>query len=374
MMMYSTFLPQRKALQPTWIIRIFFLPVIVVWMTVTDGVPQMIFPLTMAVSIFLIFCFFHATCRIDTAKSVYYCVRAFILGEFTASFGWQIYYYSQRQMPWLKNPAANVVFVIVTYGISLAAAYYVEHTFGLPTDEIKNHTAGDTVLLFPYKNYGIAKTAADELKEVKKISWKEPRIRELLFRIPEAFRKLNEAGYLNMDFDFSHLYIRDDKSIMFEYTNLMMPLKATPAQGREALCRGEYPYEFAEPALVQGTLKLPDLDMQNYSLTAMLFYLMIGRMPYDGPLLLGLTDNNEVEHEHRYEVYHKTPVFIFDPQDSSNHLGEFAADQKVIDLWEELPEQIRELFTQTLTQQNALRKREVSNPSPAQWLECLQLL
>ena len=45
---------------------------------------------------------------------------------------------------------------------------YVEHTFGLPTDEIKNHTAGDTVLLFPYKNYGIAKTAADELKEVKK--------------------------------------------------------------------------------------------------------------------------------------------------------------------------------------------------------------
>ena len=36
-------------------------------------------------------------------------------------------------------------------------------------------------------------------------------------------------------------------------------------------------------------------------------------------------------------VYHKTPVFIFDPQDSSNHLGEFAADQKVIDLWEELP-------------------------------------
>lgn len=129
MMMYSTFLPRRKALQPTWIIRIFFLPVIVVWMTLTDGVPQMIFPLTMAVNIFLIFCFFHATCRIDTAKSVYYCVRAFILGEFTASFGWQIYYYSQRQVPWLKNPAANVVFVIVTYGISLAVAYYVEHTF-----------------------------------------------------------------------------------------------------------------------------------------------------------------------------------------------------------------------------------------------------
>ena len=51
MMMYSTFLPRRKALQPTWIIRIFFLPVIVVWMTLTDGVPQMIFPLTMAVNI-----------------------------------------------------------------------------------------------------------------------------------------------------------------------------------------------------------------------------------------------------------------------------------------------------------------------------------
>lgn len=256
---------------------------------------------------------------------------------------------------------------------------YVEHTFGLPTDEIKNHTAGDMVLLFPYKNYNIAKTVADELKEVKTINWKEPRIRELLVRIPEAFQKLNDAGYINMDFDFSHLYLRDDRSVMFEYTNLMMPLlmadsAAALPDGREGLCKGEYPYEFAEPALVQGTLKLPDLNTQNYSLTAMLFYLMIGRMPYDGPLLLGLTDNNEVEHEHRFEVYHRTPVFIFDPEDSSNHLGEFAADQRVIDLWRELPEKIRSLFTETLSRENAQRRHPVSNPSPAEWLECLKLL
>lgn len=252
---------------------------------------------------------------------------------------------------------------------------YAEHTFGLQTDEMKNRVDGDTVLLFPYKNYGISKTVKQELDEVKKINWKEPRVRELMIKIAEAFQNLNNQGYLCLDFDFSHLYIRDDRSIMFAYSNLLIRRAEDmhPDETSE-LCKGEYPYEFAEPALVQGKLQYADADMQNYSLAAMLFYLMIGRYPYDGPLLLGLTDNNEVEHEHRFEVYHKMPVFIFDPEDTSNHLGEFAADQRIIELWDDLPEQIRSLFTKTLTQGNAERRNQVSNPSPGEWLECLQLL
>ena len=55
-------------------------------------------------------------------------------------------------------------------------------------------------------------------------------------------------------------------------------------------------------------------------------------------------------------------------------LYDLAAGEGLEEAIREQMEQIRELFTQTLTQQNALRKREVSNPSPAQWLECLQLL
>lgn len=253
---------------------------------------------------------------------------------------------------------------------------YAEHVFGLHTDEKKGEE-GDYVLLFPYRDYSISRTVRDELSEVKQVSWKDTRVRGLLTKITEAFQKLNESGYLCLDFDFSHLYIRDDRSILFSYSNLLIPVSQgeTDAANRpEILSRGEYPYEFAEPALVQGKIKYADPDMQNYSLTAMLFYLMIGRLPCDGPLLLGFTDNNEVEHERRFEVYHKNPVFIFDPEDSSNHLGEFAADQRTIDLWEELPEEIRNLFIRTLSRKNAERRQEVSNPSPAEWLKCLALL
>lgn len=129
MMLYSMFLPCRKTPRRCWSVRFVFLPVILVWMVVTDGIPQPAFPIVMAVSLLLNFSFFYFTCDVDKAKAGYYCARAFILGEFTASFGWQLYYYSQAQIPWLKNPAANAVFIFAAYGIALAAAYYVEHTF-----------------------------------------------------------------------------------------------------------------------------------------------------------------------------------------------------------------------------------------------------
>lgn len=255
---------------------------------------------------------------------------------------------------------------------------YVENTFGIQTNDMEKGSVKDNILLFPYKNYAISKTVKDELHDVKKLNWKNPRVRELIVNIVEAFQKINKEKYLCLDFDFSHLYIRNDKSIMFAYSNLIVrkPYKKSDMHPDESneLRKGEYPYEFAEPALVQGTIKYADWNMQNYSLTAMLFYLMIGRYAYEGPLMIGLTDNNEVEHEHRFEVYHKNPVFIFDPNDFSNHLGEFAADQRTIDLWEELPEKIRKLFIKTLVQDNAERKDTISNPTPEEWMECLALL
>ena len=252
-------------------------------------------------------------------------------------------------------------------------APWMESAFGIAEDEEYTGQEEWMIALFPCRNYGVSKTVQDELSQFHKINWREQRIRSLILRILEGFQKLNEQGCLCLDLDFAHLYLRDDGSIFFSYSDLLIAQNKAQRWGREGtLKKGEYPVEFAEPALVQGQYIPADLRMQNYGLAAMLFYLMIGRYPYDGPLMAGITDTNEIEHIHKFEVYHKNPVFIFDEQDTSNHLGEFAADGRVMELWEELPATVRILFQKALGKTSALRTVPDQNASPKEWLDCLK--
>lgn len=255
------------------------------------------------------------------------------------------------------------------------AENYLEHMFGLTAEDSEEMLRDpdyppNNMLLFPIQDYAIQRTVADELKEARELSWKNPRIRGLLGRLADAFCALNEKGYLCLDIDPRHLYVRGDQRIVFEYSDLVF---RNPDSGEELhpnertlLKPGEYPVEYVPSTLVRGGAAYPAGGHQNYSLTAFFFYLMIGRLPCEGPLLEGLTDNNPDEHEQKFKVYHENPVFIFDPEDDSNHLGAFASDQRVIGLWQELPQPIRKAFLHTLR----TRAKEVP-PSAAAWRELL---
>lgn len=136
LVLYSLFLRRKGGKVLCWGIRAAFLPALLLWMTFTDGVPQAMFLPCMAVNVCLIFCFLYLTCDLELVKAGYYCARAFILGEFAASLGWQMYYYSVQWSPGLENPIGNGVFILVSYGIVFAVAYYVEHTFAKEDVEI----------------------------------------------------------------------------------------------------------------------------------------------------------------------------------------------------------------------------------------------
>lgn len=68
------------------------------------------------------------------------------------------------------------------------------------------------------------------------------------------------------------------------------------------------------------------------------------------------------------------PVFIFDPEDRRNGLGEFEDEKPVIALWEELPECLKTILIQTLRKGNAERTGQVNNPTPSTWLRCFKEL
>ena len=125
---------------------------------------------------------------------------------------------------------------------------------------------------------------------------------------------------------------------------------------------------------MQGKQEMFDYRSQNYSMTAMFFYLMFGRYAYDGKLMDGYMDDTEREHYEKFRDYHKMPVFIFDPKDDSNALGTFADEQQILDLWEETPGEIKTLFLHTLCQENAERTGKDRTASPEDWLKCFEKL
>lgn len=136
LVLYSLFLKRKGSRALCWGIRAAFFFLLLIWMLFTDGVSQAMFLPCMAVNLLLIYCFLYLTCELDTVRTCYYSARAFILGEFTASFGWQMYYYATQWRPEWKSPAVSAAFIIVIYGAVLVAAYYIEHIFARETAEI----------------------------------------------------------------------------------------------------------------------------------------------------------------------------------------------------------------------------------------------
>lgn len=226
---------------------------------------------------------------------------------------------------------------------------------------------GEIVLLFPCGKYPAATDGVSKLGQIRRPSWKNPEIRRMAAGIVRGLERLNRCGYAYGDMHLSRFFFLEDGSVFLDYSNLIYPLDSSSAYAC-APPAGAYPIEFADPAYVRGIQKTLDFNSQNYSLCAMLFYLFFGRCPYDGRLLSGYIDSEAQEHYTKFRDYHKMPVFIFDPTDHQNALGAFRGEQPVINLWRELPEEMKQLFTVTLSEKNALRAGSVRNPPPVTWL------
>lgn len=133
--LYTLFLKDKGKKVYCWGIRIAFLIVLLLWQS-ADAAPQIMFLPAMAVTVSLLFGILKLTCDLDNVKALYYCARSFILGEFTASFGWQMYYYFRQWIPEQARSAVNIIFIIVIYGVIFLTVLFLEHTFAREDSEI----------------------------------------------------------------------------------------------------------------------------------------------------------------------------------------------------------------------------------------------
>ena len=97
-MLYCRFLPERVKGMKRRLIAAFFFVLLCGFMTLTDHPPVYLFFLFISIEIGMIYLLMYLLCDMPPGKTVYYCARAFMLGELATSLGWLLYFYSVTRL------------------------------------------------------------------------------------------------------------------------------------------------------------------------------------------------------------------------------------------------------------------------------------
>lgn len=108
------------------IIYIAFFITLVSFMTITDGVKPIFFIPCILFTIGIIQLFIYKSCKLSMTQAAYYSARTFILGEFMASFAWQITYFALIKKFVELNFRTCIFFIIIIYAILFLIFYLIE--------------------------------------------------------------------------------------------------------------------------------------------------------------------------------------------------------------------------------------------------------
>ncbi len=205
-------------------------------------------------------------------------------------------------------------------------------------------------------------------------------IQTVVTQLLETFAVLHNGGYAYHAFDMNHMfYDPQTHNILIDFS-----LAVTRHHGdATALCEvlpELIAVEFLPPWVDFDTPEKLTLLDDYYALAALLFRLLIGRMPYQGRLMDGQGDMMDArrdkdpdEHRRMFAYYHSHPVFLFDPVDTTNAIGLHTHEEKIIDRWLSLPDTIRSMFLTVFSKDNIdAPYEEKTLYSAAQWLDALQ--
>lgn len=210
------------------------------------------------------------------------------------------------------------------------------------------------------------KRAFPKMEPIKKLlyspdllNWKNTSIQNIINSLLIAFDDLHSGGYAYHAFDMNKIFFSESNGEILVDFSLAMTNHFFDRKHIDPLSPEEVQVEFLPPWSSYNEKGFFSLDDDYYSIAAMLFRLMIGRMPYQGRLMDGVGDimdrQRDVDqgmHIKMFEHYHNNPVFIFDEKDNSNNIGLYSHEEKIIKKWEELPSEIRVMFNTVFSKNN----------------------
>ena len=95
-------------------------------MIITDHPPVYLYFLFVTIEICMLYLFMYLMCDMPPGKTVYYCARAFMLGELATSLGWLLYYYSVTRMAVRVSMPFMCMLVAVVYLVVFGCIYILE--------------------------------------------------------------------------------------------------------------------------------------------------------------------------------------------------------------------------------------------------------
>ncbi len=172
-------------------------------------------------------------------------------------------------------------------------------------------------------------------------------------RIEPSFFPLSTAGYQLAD-NFFHLHSNGMSYRDISFGNVFFD----PLNGEVLICDNDnVTFDKTKTSLVKGTprfmapeivrdVALPSSDTDRFSLAILLFYMFFISHPLEGKKESAI---HALDQPAMQKLYGDEPLFIFDPNDSSN-APDPRYHQNALIYWNIYPHFFKDLFTKTFTQ------------------------
>lgn len=110
-------------------IQLLFLLALGSFMIATDQIAVMYFIPCVLFEIFILWLSLYVCCDMGWRNVTYFCIRAFILGEFAASLEWQMYYYGLNNLHLEPGLGWNLLFLLLSHMMVFGIMYFLEKRY-----------------------------------------------------------------------------------------------------------------------------------------------------------------------------------------------------------------------------------------------------
>lgn len=255
--------------------------------------------------------------------------------------------------------------------------YPCSAAFLWPVDFIRrNVETPESYLVYEFRATANYQSLAELSRKSGFLGIDNPVCRAVALQFAAAFESLEDKGYLYFGLDDDSLFINPDApSVLIPFNEGVSVSK----NAEIAFTENDYFSEVVDPyqyhkrqTNAQGTIVYTyDALSEQYAFESLLFRLLIGLYPYEGPSMDEYAYNSDsADNKDWIFKYLQNSVFIFDRNDNGNSIEMYKKNEVHRNRWQKLTPRLREMFESTLVHDAVFRNRVVTYTA-SQWREAL---
>lgn len=221
------------------------------------------------------------------------------------------------------------------------------------------------------------------------LGWEKQNVALLAVNIVTQLQRLYDFGYGFTSFDVDRIYYSPETwDVVFGFSfssfNRFSNHMGNDQYKNCKVHANDLSMDFVPPWVQFENLhniKKVSLAMEYYSVAALLFRLMIGRLPYQGEFCNAECStlmeydadekDNRAHHQYMMKIYLNNPVFIFS-QNGKNTIGRTAEEREMAERWDRLPLKIKNMFLTVFEQKEKDLNKKLYTPE--EWGKALSEL